>query len=111
MKASADSLACLGPLFRRCMPQGERTAAEKISFMWMLRNVNLLYLGTQVLVLLDLSYQSRFWTQFEAWLSMQDCKESGLQPSIRLYENIAIVLHKKFHCSNYGVSNFLCKPH
>ena len=33
--------------------------------------VNMLYLGTTVLILLDLSYVSRFWTQFEAWLSMQ----------------------------------------
>lgn len=36
-----------------------------------LRTVNLLYLGTRVLVLADISYLSRFWTQFEAWLSMQ----------------------------------------
>lgn len=47
----------------------------------MLQNVNLLYLGTQVLVLLDLSYLGRFWTQFEAWLSMQVVSVHGLMPA------------------------------
>ena len=56
-----------------CMPQGEqRTLAEKVRFKHMLGNVNLLYLGCQVLALIDISYLSRFWTQFEAWLSMQE---------------------------------------
>ena len=53
------------------MPQGEKTAEEKVAFDKMLSNVNMLYLGTTVLILLDLSYVSRFWTQFEAWLGMQ----------------------------------------
>ena len=44
-----------------CMPQGERTPAEKVNFQHMLSNINLLYLGCHVLVLLDLSYLSRFW--------------------------------------------------
>ena len=48
-----------------CMPQGEKTATEKADFKRMLDQVNLLYLGTSVLVLVDLSYPSRFWTQFE----------------------------------------------
>ena len=64
-----------------CMPQGERTKLEKIEFSHMLRNVNLLYLGMRVLILLDLSYMSRFWTQFEAWLSMQQCTTRGLVPA------------------------------
>ena len=34
------------------MPQGERTPAEKVNFQHMLSNINLLYLGTSVLVLL-----------------------------------------------------------
>lgn len=42
--------------------------------------VNLLYLGCRVLILLDLSYLSRFWTQLEAWLSMQAVTEHGLAP-------------------------------
>ena len=45
------------------MPQGTRTAAEKVDFDWMLANVNLLYVGLRVLILLDLSTLSRFWTQ------------------------------------------------
>ena len=32
-------------------------------------------------MLLDLSYVSRFWTQFEAWLSMQTCTPDGLRPA------------------------------
>ena len=44
--------------------------------------VNMLYLGTQVLILLDLSYVSRFWTQFEAWLSMQFATPNGLRSAV-----------------------------
>ena len=47
----------------------------------MLQNVNLLYLGLFVLMLLDSSYMSRFWTQMEAWLSMQQATASGLMPA------------------------------
>ena len=51
-----------------CMPQGEeKTPAQDADFKRMIAQVNL-YLGTSVLILLDLSYVSRFWTQFEAWL-------------------------------------------
>ena len=42
----------------------------------------MLYLGTQVLILLDLSYVSRFWTQFEAWLSMQFATPGGLKSAV-----------------------------
>ena len=45
------------------MPQGERNEQEKQDFLRMLRQVNLLYLGCHVLVLLDLSYLSRFWVR------------------------------------------------
>ena len=62
-----------------CMPQGhERTDSEQLAFGLMLRNINLLYLGCSVLLLADRSYLSRFWTQFEAWLSMQSATASGL---------------------------------
>ena len=65
-----------------CMPQGrDRTPAEKIEFSWMLKHVNFIYLGMRVLILLDLSYLSRFWTQFEAWLSMQVATTDGLAPA------------------------------
>ena len=45
------------------MPQGKRTPAEKVDFQHMLSHINLLYLGCSVLVLLDLSYLSRFWVR------------------------------------------------
>ena len=45
------------------LPQGERTAGEQYEFRATLPNINMLYLGTQVLILLDRSYLSRFWTQ------------------------------------------------
>jgi hypothetical protein len=38
-----------------------RTAEERQLFALMLRNVNLLYLGVNVLILTDRSYLSRFW--------------------------------------------------
>lgn len=41
-----------------CMPQGDKTAAQAADFKRMLSQVNLLYLGTSVLILLDLSYLS-----------------------------------------------------
>ena len=53
------------------MPQRPRTTAEDAEFVEMLGNVNAIYLGMQVLILLDMSYLSRFWTQMEAWMSMQ----------------------------------------
>ena len=47
-----------------CLPQGkERTEDELADFRRMLKEVNLLYLGTSVLILLDLSYISRFWVR------------------------------------------------
>ena len=43
------------------MPQGKKTPPEKIRFKRMLQNINLLYLGSSVLILQELSYMSRFW--------------------------------------------------
>jgi len=34
-----------------------------------------------VLAIIDMSSQSRFWTQFEAWMAMQSCSQHGLQPA------------------------------
>ena len=42
----------------------------------------MLYLGTTVLILYDLSYASRFWTQFEAWLGMQFATPNGLKSAV-----------------------------
>ena len=73
------------------MPQGSRSPAEKVAFTHMLKNANLLYLGTLVLILLDLSYISRFWTQFEAWLSMQAPSVNGLAAATLEEKRYAIV--------------------
>ena len=64
------------------MPQGrKKTEVEDIEFMTMLPNINLLYLFCSVLILLDGSYMSRFWTQFEAFLSFRKVTASGLGPT------------------------------
>ena len=69
-----------------CMPQdlpkGSRSAEESAAFKRMLKEVNRLYLGTTVLILLDLSYVSRFWTQLESWMSMQYATPYGLKPAV-----------------------------
>ena len=52
-----------------CMPQGNRTSAEEEMFRDTLKAIADLYLTAKVLILLDNSYSSRFWTLFEAWLS------------------------------------------
>ena len=44
----------------------------------MLPNINLLYLGCSVLILLDRSYSGRFWTMYEAWLSFMTATNDGL---------------------------------
>ena len=49
-----------------------------IEFKVMLPNINLLFMSCQVLILMDRSYSSRFWTLFEAYLSMRVVTESGL---------------------------------
>uniref|UniRef100_A0A6T8Z4W3 Heterokaryon incompatibility domain-containing protein n=1 Tax=Haptolina ericina TaxID=156174 RepID=A0A6T8Z4W3_9EUKA len=61
-----------------CMPQGERTKEEQEAFNLMLGNINLLFLGASVLILLDMSYCSRFWTQFEAWTGFQEVDSDGV---------------------------------
>jgi len=64
------------------MPQGANTTeSDTAEFMRMLPRINMLYLGASVLMLVDNSYQSRFWTMFEAWLAMQTCSAAGLTPS------------------------------
>ena len=87
-----------------CMPQDTRTPeerqkrlkpdprspAERLRFKWMLQNVNLLYLGMRVLVLMDISYLSRFWTQFEAWLSLQAGGAAGLGPAAEVRRRVTI---------------------
>ena len=63
-----------------CMPQDQRTLEQRgddtipdtrpqnvlDEFKEMLDGVNRLYLGTSVLIIIDLTYVGRFWTQLEA---------------------------------------------
>ena len=61
------------------MPQGaKKTQRESAEFKEMLPNINLLYLTCSVLILMDRTYMSRFWTQFEAYLSMRAITSDGL---------------------------------
>ena len=61
------------------MPQGRhKSEVEDMEFSVMLPNINLLYLFCRVLILLDGSYMSRFWTQFEAFLSFRKVTANGL---------------------------------
>ena len=64
------------------MPQGDdRTPKEKAEFDLMLAAIADLYLTARVLILLDGSYASRFWTLTEAWCSMQTVTPEGLRPA------------------------------
>ena len=63
------------------MSQGTRSAAEAREFKRMLANINFLYLGASVLILIDRTYMGRFWCAFEAWLSMQSASAAGLHSS------------------------------
>ena len=63
------------------MPQYPRTEAEDADFRDMLHNMDVMYLSSTVLLVVDMSYLTRFWTQFEAWLSFQSPATSGLGPA------------------------------
>jgi vacuolar protein 8 len=68
-----------------CAPQKagdkERSPAEELVFGRTLRFVNLLFLGSRVLILCDRTYKTRFWTLLEAWISMQTVTDDGLVPA------------------------------
>ena len=66
-----------------CAPQKERTPAEELVFGRTLRYIAILFLGSSVLILCDRTYTTRFWTLFEAWLSMQMATVDGLAPALR----------------------------
>jgi len=60
------------------LAQGERTPQDKAEFQAMLPNINFIYLGARVLILMDLDYAGRFWTGFEAFLAMMMPTPDGL---------------------------------
>ena len=75
------------------MPQGERKHYETHEFRMSLPNINLLYIGCSVLILMDRTYIGRFWTQFEAWLAMQQATRLGLVSApagMRRYEIMCV---------------------
>ena len=74
-----------------CMPQKPRSPEDENAFAEMLSNVNIIFIGMPVLILLDMSYMSRFWTQTEAWMSMQDASTSGLATASEENQQYAIV--------------------
>eukprot|EP00900_Chrysochromulina_parva_P014880 jgi/Chrpa1/23393/Chrysochromulina_OHIO_Genome00027730-RA len=85
-----------------CAPQKERTPAEELVFKRTLRFVNLLFLGSRVLILCDRTYVTRFWTLLEAWISMQMATIDGLLPAPREERRCDIVpIH---HASEVTVS-------
>jgi hypothetical protein len=59
----------------------DRSSYDKAEFTLMLNAISALYLTTRVLILLDGSYASRFWTLTEAWCSMQTVTPEGLRPA------------------------------
>ena len=59
----------------------DRTPEQKEEFGGMLKNVNTLYLGCHVLMLVDSSSMSRFWPIIESWFGMQTLTPKGLVPS------------------------------
>ena len=75
-----------------CMPQGERDEEEERFFLKHLSQMNLLYLGCTVLVMLERSYMGRFWTMFEAWLSMQKPSKDGLVSAPEQERRVRIVM-------------------
>ena len=64
-----------------CMPQGDRSPADLVHFVWMLKNVNLLYLGCSVLILLDISYYRASGLK---WRRGFPCSSAALKASDRL---------------------------
>jgi len=64
-----------------------RSKEERAEFQLMLECITNLYLTAQVLILLDGSYASRFWTLTEAWCSMQTATKDGLKNSISSTED------------------------
>merc|ERR1719230_2542797 len=85
-----------------CIPQkfgtnGEeekcRSRVEELEFQLTLGVVNDLYLTANVLILLDGSYASRFWTLMEAWCAMKMVSREGVrtaEPAERRYQIMCI---------------------
>jgi len=68
-----------------CMPQKEsatvdgRSARERREFQLMLLSIADLYLTSKVLILLDNTYMTRFWTLMESWCAMMTVTPRGVR--------------------------------
>ena len=66
-----------------CMPQGKRTVGQLARFDWLLSNVNLLFLGCSVLVLLDVSCENAHTPPSLGCHALcPDSDESAMPPSL-----------------------------
>lgn len=90
-----------------CLPQGERSDDEDKAFKRQLRSVNLLYLGCSVLILLDLAYLSRFWTQVDmGWDSVEGIVWSLWARELPCYTPYATAgIASHHHCSLRGLAD------
>mgnify|MGYP006146221743 CR=1 FL=1 len=59
------------------LPQGERTREQRLLFTATLPNINILYLGCSVLLLLDRTYLSRFWCGLATSSPSCGCSRTG----------------------------------
>ena len=57
-----------------------------------LLNCPIIFLGASVLLVMDISYLSRFWTQLEAWLSMQQPTAEGVRTATAAEERFTVAL-------------------
>ena len=79
-----------------CMAQKEsedvdgRTPTEKEEFSLMLAAIADLYLTSRVLILLDKTYPTRFWTLTEAWCSMKTPTAEGVRTAAEAERRYAI---------------------
>ena len=56
-----------------------RSATEHAEFRLMLSSIADLYLTSRVLILMDNTYMTRFWTTMEAWCSMMKATANGVR--------------------------------
>ena len=95
-----------------CLPQESsmarkgtvRTAEEKREFDLSLSNMYLLFLSCSVLILFDLQYLCRFWTSYEAWLSMHKGQQQAQTPTP------GVATHVPHSLSLRAVSGAQCPP-
>ena len=56
-----------------------RSPVDRREFELMLNSIADLYLTSRVLIILDNTYMTRFWTLMEAWCAMMTTSDSGVR--------------------------------